>query len=132
MSRRAGHPVSLDDFDAFSRRVPVIANIRPSGDRYLMEDFFYAGGLRALLERIRSEEHTSELQSLTNLVCRLLLEKKKQINKTTAAGRKDPAGTSSARIALGYLMRRAGTHALWMCTARGGLCGLEHVAICLW
>ena len=40
MSRRAGHPVSLDDFDAFSRRVPVIANIRPSGDRYLMEDFF--------------------------------------------------------------------------------------------
>src|SRR5438046_8488877 len=31
---------------------------------------------------IRSEEHTSELQSLTNLVCRLLLEKKKKnINK---------------------------------------------------
>src|SRR5438093_7423229 len=27
--------------------------------------------------RVRSEEHTSELQSLTNLVCRLLLEKKK-------------------------------------------------------
>jgi dihydroxy-acid dehydratase len=50
ISRRAGHPVTLDDFDAASRRVPVIANIRPSGDRYLMEDFFYAGGLRALLE----------------------------------------------------------------------------------
>src|SRR5258706_12008759 len=29
-------------------------------------------------KRIRSEEHTSELQSLTNLVCRLLLEKKKR------------------------------------------------------
>src|SRR5262249_59482331 len=29
----------------------------------------------------RSEEHTSELQSLTNLVCRLLLEKKKKKNK---------------------------------------------------
>src|SRR5437016_12487873 len=28
---------------------------------------------------LRSEEHTSELQSLTNLVCRLLLEKKKKI-----------------------------------------------------
>jgi dihydroxy-acid dehydratase len=53
MSRRAGHAVSLDDFDAFSRRVPVVANIRPSGDTYLMEDFFYAGGLRALLQRIR-------------------------------------------------------------------------------
>ena len=52
ISRRAGHPVTLDDFDAASRRVPVIANIRPSGERYLMEDFFYAGGLRALMERM--------------------------------------------------------------------------------
>jgi dihydroxy-acid dehydratase len=58
MSRRAGHPVSLDDFDDFSRRVPVVANIRPSGDAYLMEDFFYAGGLPALLERIRSHLQT--------------------------------------------------------------------------
>src|SRR5437016_7312082 len=33
---------------------------------------------RARLAQVRSEEHTSELQSLTNLVCRLLLEKKKQ------------------------------------------------------
>src|SRR5215213_10956933 len=31
--------------------------------------------------RARSEEHTSELQSLTNLVCRLLLEKKKKLLK---------------------------------------------------
>src|SRR5438093_9336251 len=31
--------------------------------------------------RSRSEEHTSELQSLTNLVCRLLLEKKKKTKK---------------------------------------------------
>jgi dihydroxy-acid dehydratase len=60
MSRRAGAQceVSLADFDAASRRVPVIANIRPSGDRYLMEDFFYAGGLRGLLERVRGHLHT--------------------------------------------------------------------------
>ena len=61
MSRRAGHPVTLDDFDAASRTVPVIANIRPSGDRYLMEDFFYAGGLRAMLERIRAHLHCDAL-----------------------------------------------------------------------
>jgi dihydroxy-acid dehydratase len=53
MSRRAGHAVTLADFDAASRKLPVIANIRPSGERYLMEDFYYAGGLRALLQRIR-------------------------------------------------------------------------------
>ena len=52
LSRRAGFPLTLDDFDAAARRVPVLANIRPSGDRYLMEDFFYAGGLRALMARM--------------------------------------------------------------------------------
>ena len=61
MSRRAGHAVTLDDFDAASRRVPVIANIRPSGDAYLMEDFYYAGGLPAMLERIRGHLHTDAL-----------------------------------------------------------------------
>src|SRR5438046_9332801 len=37
--------------------------------------------LAGLEHPVRSEEHTSELQSLTNLVCRLLLEKKKKIKK---------------------------------------------------
>ena len=61
MSRRAGHAVTLDDFDAASRRVPVIANIRPSGDTYLMEDFFYAGGLPAMLQRIRAHLDTGAM-----------------------------------------------------------------------
>ena len=52
MAKRAGVPLSLDDFDTISRAVPVIANIRPSGDTYLMEDFFYAGGLRALMAQL--------------------------------------------------------------------------------
>src|SRR5262249_59001511 len=43
------------------------------------------GGLEFLsgIPGTRSEEHTSELQSLTNLVCRLLLEKKKQLRNRT-------------------------------------------------
>lgn len=49
MARRAGIDFSLEDLDAASRHVPVIANVRPSGDTYLMEDFYYAGGLRALM-----------------------------------------------------------------------------------
>jgi dihydroxy-acid dehydratase len=52
MARRAGHDIGLEDFDAASRKVPVIANIRPSGDKYLMEDFYYAGGLLGLMSRI--------------------------------------------------------------------------------
>ena len=57
---RAGIPLDLDRFDEFSRIVPLLANIRPSG-RYLMEDFYYAGGLRGLL---------SELKNLLHLDCR--------------------------------------------------------------
>src|SRR5580704_18630899 len=53
MARRAGHAINLDDFDRASREVPVIANVRPSGDKYLMEDFYYAGGLPALMTRLR-------------------------------------------------------------------------------
>ncbi|MEC9431590.1 MAG: L-arabinonate dehydratase [Pseudomonadota bacterium] len=52
MARRAGVEFGLDDFDAIGRDVPVIANIRPSGDRYLMEDFYFAGGLRGMMARL--------------------------------------------------------------------------------
>src|SRR5438093_2591755 len=48
----------------------------------------------------RSEEHTSELQSLTNLVCRLLLEKKKQIGQIryTCRERRDPHQAPPVRL----------------------------------
>src|SRR2546430_8797926 len=42
---------------------------------------------QALFIYTRSEEHTSELQSQSNLVCRLLLEKKKTKSPTTARPR---------------------------------------------
>jgi len=48
---RAGIKLPLARFDAISRKTPLLANIRPSG-QYLMEDFFYAGGLPALLRQL--------------------------------------------------------------------------------
>jgi dihydroxy-acid dehydratase len=51
MAGRANVRLTLDDFDAISRRVPWLANVRPSGE-YLMEDFYYAGGLPALLGQL--------------------------------------------------------------------------------
>jgi dihydroxy-acid dehydratase len=56
MAGRAGAQLDLDRFDALSRRTPFLANIRPSG-QYLMEDFYYAGGLRAALARLRDLLH---------------------------------------------------------------------------
>jgi dihydroxy-acid dehydratase len=60
MAGRAGVPLNLERFDELAQRTPVLANIRPAGDKYLMEDFYYAGGLRAMM---------SELKDLLNLDC---------------------------------------------------------------
>ncbi len=51
MARRAGIDLNIDQFDAMARKTPVLANLRPSG-KFLMEDFYYAGGLRALLTQL--------------------------------------------------------------------------------
>lgn len=53
MARRAGIPLQLDRFDELAREIPVLANVRPSG-AYLMEDFYYAGGIRALLKELEA------------------------------------------------------------------------------
>jgi dihydroxy-acid dehydratase len=63
MGRRAGHAVSLEDFDAASRNIPVIANIRPSGDTYLMEDFYYAGGLLGLMSRLKAHLDVTQINA---------------------------------------------------------------------
>ncbi len=55
MARRAGIPLTLDDLDHAGRTTPVLANIRPTGKTYLMEDFYYAGGLRALMAKLSSK-----------------------------------------------------------------------------
>ncbi|OUL80918.1 dihydroxy-acid dehydratase, partial [Paraburkholderia hospita] len=51
LARRAGIELTLDRYDSISRRTPVLANIRPTG-AYLMEDFYYAGGLQAMLAEL--------------------------------------------------------------------------------
>ena len=56
-AKRAGCDISLDDFERISHIVPVIANIRPNGDKYLMEDFYYAGGIRGLMSQLKQHLH---------------------------------------------------------------------------
>ena len=57
MARRAGFDISLEDFDRISRTTPVLANVRPNGNDYLMEDFYNAGGLRALMAQLGDKLH---------------------------------------------------------------------------
>ncbi|MFG2423765.1 L-arabinonate dehydratase [Streptomyces sp. NPDC048448] len=57
MAGRAGVTLTLDDFDRIARTVPVLANVRPGGRTYLMEDFHFAGGLPGFLSRITDLLH---------------------------------------------------------------------------
>src|SRR2546426_3868349 len=73
-----------------SSGVRVIQRVNPATDVVAVR-LYLLGGTRQLTERtagieaLRSEEHTSELQSPCNLVCRLLLEKKKNTKKAAHA-----------------------------------------------
>ncbi|MFD4552249.1 L-arabinonate dehydratase [Streptomyces sp. NPDC058466] len=57
MAGRAGVTLTLDDFDRIVRTVPVLADVRPGGRTYLMEDFHFAGGLPGFLSRITDLLH---------------------------------------------------------------------------
>ncbi|MFF3417923.1 L-arabinonate dehydratase [Streptomyces sp. NPDC002698] len=57
MAGRAGVTLTLDDFDRIARTVPVLADVRPGGQKYLMEDFHFAGGLPGFLSRITDLLH---------------------------------------------------------------------------
>src|SRR6267143_1191194 len=57
---RLGIKLDLEEFDAISRRTPYIANVKPSGE-FLMEDFFYAGGLPAVMKEILNLLHGDAL-----------------------------------------------------------------------
>lgn len=59
MAKRAGLAISLEDFHEAAARTPVLANIRPSGT-YLMEDFYYAGGLLGLMSRLTDRLHLDQ------------------------------------------------------------------------
>jgi dihydroxy-acid dehydratase len=49
-------PLHLDDFDTLGSKIPLLLNLMPSG-KYLMEDFYYAGGLPVILNEIREHLH---------------------------------------------------------------------------
>jgi dihydroxy-acid dehydratase len=59
MAGRAGVRLTLDELDALGRVTPLLANVRPSGKDYLMEDFYFAGGLLALEKQIADRLDTS-------------------------------------------------------------------------
>ena len=54
-------PLTLNDFDLLSQNIPLLANLKPSGE-FLMEDFYYAGGVPAIISQLRDKLHNDVLQ----------------------------------------------------------------------
>jgi dihydroxy-acid dehydratase len=98
LARRRGFDLPLAVFDEIAQKVPVLANIRPSGE-FLMEDFFYAGGLRALM---------AEITDLLNLDCMTVngetlgrnLEGARVVNRNVIRGRNEPLAESGGTAIL--------------------------------
>jgi dihydroxy-acid dehydratase len=98
LARRLGFELPLRLFDEIARRVPVLANIRPSGE-FLMEDFYYAGGLRALM---------AEIGDLLNLECVTVngktlgqnLDGARIVNRNVIRGREAPLAESGGTAIL--------------------------------
>ncbi len=79
MSRRAGIRLTMDDLDKKSRIIPLLANIRPSGKDYLMEDFFYAGGILSLMNSLADKLNLEEI-TVTGSKLSDIIEGKETLN----------------------------------------------------
>ena len=57
---RVGIELTLDDFDRLGSHMPLLVNLMPSGE-FLMEDFYYAGGLPVVIQELKDHLHLDTL-----------------------------------------------------------------------
>lgn len=101
LARRAGIGFDLDDLDRVGRRVPVLANLFPSGDA-LMEDFHYAGGLPALMNRIRDQLSLGEL-TVSGRTLGENIEGREALDATVIRPRTEPVADQAIAVLRGNL-----------------------------
>jgi dihydroxy-acid dehydratase len=98
MAGRAGIPLTLDELDEMARKVPVLVNLFPSGDK-LMEDFYYAGGLPALLKKIKTHLHLGAMTVTGKTLAENIAEAHCEDDEVI----RDPQNAVSAKGALAVL-----------------------------
>ena len=98
MAGRAGFRLSLDDFDAWSRRVPVLADLRPAG-RFLMEDFHHAGGLPALLKQL-ADLIDFNCQTISGISLAQQIADAQVVDEQVIRRRKEPVSASGGTYVL--------------------------------
>jgi L-arabonate dehydrase len=112
LAGRVGVDLSLDLFDRLSEETPWLANIKPSGTR-LMEDFFYAGGVPALMTEIRDLLHLDAL-TVSGATVADNIANAKLIDSEVIARRKEPLAPNGGLVVLrgnlcpdGAILKRA-------------------------
>ena len=98
LAGRAGIKLDLKKFDDISQRTPMIANLRPSGE-YLMEDFYYAGGLRALLKQL-GERLNLDCQTVSGDTLGRSIENARITNEQVIRSLDDPVSASGGTAVL--------------------------------
>jgi dihydroxy-acid dehydratase len=98
LARRRGLDLPLHVFDEISHQVPVLANIRPSGE-FLMEDFYYAGGLRALMSEIL-DLLDPECYTVNGKTLGQNLDGARIVNRSVIRGREAPLAESGGTAIL--------------------------------
>ena len=98
LARRAGVPLDLEIFDRISQGIPLLANIKPSG-KYVMEDFYYAGGLTALMKRLE-ESLNLETVTINGKTLRDNLEGAEVFNEDVMRPLENPVSTAGGTAVL--------------------------------
>src|SRR5258708_20449569 len=99
MAGRGGIKLPLERYNEYSAKTPLLANVRPSGDKYLMEDFYYAGGLRALLAELKDLLHL-ETRTVTPSTLGENLSRPRIFNEALLPNPTNPPQSSGALVLL--------------------------------
>ncbi|MEM9364632.1 MAG: IlvD/Edd family dehydratase [Planctomycetota bacterium] len=124
---RAGISLTLDDFDALSRHVPVIGDLRPGG-RYLMQDFYEAGGLPALLNRISDVLH-GDCKTILGITLAEQVSGAEVINNDVIRSREDPVAESGGTCVLRGNLAPAGCVIKSIAASEPLLCHRGHAVV---
>ena len=95
---RVGVDLTLDDFDKYSSKIPLLANLQPSGS-YFMEDFYYAGGLQAVLREL-SEHLNTECITVNSKTIKENFEASDYVNREIIASVDQPFNDISGIVVL--------------------------------
>ncbi len=93
LAGRVGVPLALRDFDVLGREVPLLVNLKPSG-QYLMEEFCYAGGVPAVMHEL-GDLMRRDAMTLSGQTIGEIADAAQVWNREVIGSRAEPIGAAS-------------------------------------